>query len=324
MEFLLTISIAVVLCILVIVAAAVISYVVLPRSEAETEKRIINEMTIFENTLDTAIPQTTVHDMVANHFETPAENGKKFKKAIILGFDGARCDSLANIEDNAESAVIYLRNKGVLYISYAGGDPKGAKQYTDTAPGWATILTGQWAKVHGAVSNGVIKPTDCPSLLIDLPAKYEGFKVSFNMLWPGHFSRKDKGTYCNEIDLAKEKGYNLTINNAKTDSELHRIIIDRVSKPDCDDFLMCIYERPDENGHGTGFGNKNPKYVEAVKGCDHDAMEVIKAIESRDTYNEEDWLIIITSDHGGRGTRHGGQSIMERTTFISTNKKINF
>ena len=67
-----------------------------------------------------------------------------------------------------------------------------------------------------------------------------------------------------------------------------------------------------------------PNYVEAFKGCDHDAIEVIRAIESRTTYDEEDWLIIITSDHGGRGTRHGGQSIMERTTFISTNKKINF
>lgn len=311
-----------ILCIIVIVIAAVISYVVLPRSESETEKKTIGEMSVFENTLATALPQTTVHSIITKHFETPPDPGKTCKKAIVLGFDGARCDSLVNIINNPDSAVMYLKNKGGLYISYAGGDPKGPKQYTDTAPGWASILTGQWAKVHGAVSNGVIKSTACPSLLIDLPAKYDGFKVSFNMLWPGHFDRSEKGTYCDEIDLAKEKGYNLSINNAKTDKELHSIILNRVTEPDCDDFLMCIYERPDENGHGTGFGNKNPKYVEGVKGCDHDAMEVIKAIENRKTFSDEDWLIIITSDHGGRERRHGGQSVMERTTFISSNKKI--
>lgn len=322
MELLIVTIIAVILCIIVIAAAAIISYVVLPHSESETEKRTINEMSIFENTLASPLPQTTVHSMITKHFETPPESGKTSKKAIVLGFDGARCDSLVNIQNNPDSAVMYLKNKGGLYISYAGGDPKGERQYTDTAPGWASILTGQWVKVNGAKSNGVIKSTACPSLLIDLPAKYSGFKVSFNMLWPGHFDRSEKGTYCDEIDLAKEKGYNLSINNAKTDKQLHDIILDRVSQHDCDDFLMCIYERPDENGHGTGFGNKNPKYVEAVKGCDRDAMEVIKAIENRSTYSEEDWLIIITSDHGGRQRRHGGQSVMERTTFISSNKKI--
>lgn len=322
METTIAAVICAILCITVIVAAAVISYVVLPKSEEEEEKKTIGGMSIFENTLANPLPQTIVHNMIEKHFASAPEGEKKVKKAIVLGFDGARCDSLINIEDKPESAIIYLRNKGGLYISYAGGDPKGPKQHTDTAPGWASILTGQWAGVNKAVSNGVIKPIDCPSLLIDLPAKYSGFKVSFNMLWHGHFDRAEKGTYCDEIDYAKEKGYNLSVNNAKTDKELHNIILERVKAPQCDDFLMCIYERPDENGHGTGFGNKNPKYVEAVKGCDRDAMEVIKAIESRKTYNEEDWLIIITSDHGGRKTRHGGQSIMERTTFISSNKKI--
>lgn len=310
------------LCAAVIAAAAVISYVLLPRSESETEKKIIGEMGIFENSLSSPLPQTKVHDIIKNHFDTPPEPGKKRKKAIVLGFDGARCDSLANIAGNPDSAVMYLKNKGGLYISCAGGDPKGPKQYTDTAPGWASILTGQWAKVHGAVSNGVIKSVSCPSLLIQLPGEHEGFKVSFNVIWPGHFDRGEKGTYCDEIDFAREKGYGLSVNKAKTDGELHRIILGRVAEPDCDDFLMCIYERPDENGHGTGFGNKNPNYVDGVKGCDRDAMEVIRAIESRETYGEEDWLIIITSDHGGRKRRHGGQSVMERTTFISSSKKI--
>ncbi len=322
METIIAAVICAALCIAVIIIAAVISCKVLPDSESETEKRTVSKMAVFENSLSSPLPQTAVHSVIAKHFASPPEAGKTCKKAIVLGFDGARCDSLINLVNNPDSAVMHLKNKGGLYISYAGGSPDGPKQYTDTAPGWASILTGQWANIHGAVSNGVIKSVDCPSLLIELPSKYEGFRVSFNMIWPGHFDRAEKGTYCDEIGLAKEKGYLLSVNNAKTDSELHGIILDRVSAADCDDFLMCIYERPDENGHGTGFGNKNPNYIEGVKGCDRDAMEVIRAIESRETYGEEDWLIMITSDHGGRKRRHGGQSIMERTTFISCNKKI--
>ena len=49
--------------------------------------------------------------------------------------------------------------------------------------------------------------------------------------------------------------------------------------------------------------------------------EVIKAIEARETYETEDWLIIVTSDHGGIETGHGGPSIQERMTFVVMNKE---
>ena len=44
--------------------------------------------------------------------------------------------------------------------------------------------------------------------------------------------------------------------------------------------------------------------------------------EARETYETEDWLIIVTSDHGGIGTGHGGASIQERMTFLVMNKDI--
>ena len=55
---------------------------------------------------------------------------------------------------------------------------------------------------------------------------------------------------------------------------------------------------------------------------DYYGYDTIKAIEGRDTYETEDWLIIITSDHGGIGTDHGGNSIQERMTFIVSNKEF--
>ena len=45
------------------------------------------------------------------------------------------------------------------------------------------------------------------------------------------------------------------------------------------------------------------------------ALESINAIKARPTYETEDWLIIITSDHGGIKRNHGKESIQERMTF---------
>ena len=50
------------------------------------------------------------------------------------------------------------------------------------------------------------------------------------------------------------------------------------------------------------------------------ALEAINEIKNRETYAEEDWLIIITSDHGGIRTNHGKESIQERMTFAVINK----
>ena len=73
-----------------------------------------------------------------------------------------------------------------------------------------------------------------------------------------------------------------------------------------------------------GFSFNNPKYREAFITADNYGFEVFNAIKTRETYNTEDWLIIITSDHGGFGKNHGKESIQERMTFIITNKEFDY
>ena len=48
--------------------------------------------------------------------------------------------------------------------------------------------------------------------------------------------------------------------------------------------------------------------------------KLIEAVKARPTYETEDWLILITSDHGGYVRGHGGSTLMERMMFIVTNK----
>ena len=80
------------------------------------------------------------------------------------------------------------------------------------------------------------------------------------------------------------------------------------------DIVFGIYEGTDHNGHGTGFGNDNYKYIKGFRDQDAMCYELLQAIYSRPSYDSEDWLIIIVTDHGGIQTWHGGQTLEERST----------
>ena len=143
----------------------------------------MDSLTIFENTLDEPIPQTEIFQLVEAHFRAPLADGKTVKKALIMGWDGSRCDGLANIDPQNERSGVYklLNNGGKAYIGYCGGVPYPAAntQATSTAPGWASILTGEWADVHGITDNGIIKTLD--TLTIQTRLAQEG-PVSYTHL----------------------------------------------------------------------------------------------------------------------------------------------
>ena len=96
--------------------------------------------------------------------------------------------------------------------------------------------------------------------------------------------------------------------------------MNQLSEENCPDFTIAIYEGTDGAGHSYGFSFNNPAYKAGFERCEKYAYATLETIEDRETYETEDWLIIITSDHGGYGTGHGGASIQERMIFIVTNK----
>lgn len=86
--------------------------------------------------------------------------------------------------------------------------------------------------------------------------------------------------------------------------------------------IFAINEFPDYNGHKSGFDNNNSHYSAGVTNADRYAFELIETIKNRPEYKNEDWLILITSDHGGHGKMHGTQQETDRMTFIACNKKL--
>ncbi len=317
---------------IVLVGGIIASAILIPKMEyakdsGDTEELFRQNVALvgYENTIETAIPQTELYNIIKAHFDSPLADGKTEKKAIIIGYDGCRADVLTEMVDG-ESAVDTLLDDGAsINIAYCGGVnyPAPNTQDTSTAPGWCSILTGVWASEHGITANGITKSLEHKTLLTTLVEENKIDSSSFITKWKGHFDRKN-ATYNEEKAYCEENNLNVAFNRLKNDEASHEYTLNEVSKKDCADFIFVIYEPTDSTGHNYGFTINNPRYKEAFNTADQYGFETINAIKQRATYDTEDWLIIITSDHGGIGTDHGGASIQERMTFIITNKEFDY
>lgn len=279
---------------------------------------------IFDNRFSHAFPQTKVADIVREHLAQ--ENGKR-KKVLIFGFDGARADSMMYLIPSTDervtghnmrsrySAVTRLKEEGGLYLSYAGGERSRPEtwQPTSTAQGWASILTGKWGIENGVVQH-VAKKDSVPTVLLE--AARAGLSASFTSIWNDHFTV----TYTGEIRQAQEEQVPLIYRKVADEEELQAVLLEEIDRDT--DVIFGINEFPDYNGHGSGFGPANYRYVVGVTNADRFAFELMQHVEARPTYAREDWLFIITSDHGGHGRGHGTQKTEDRMTFLACNRKL--
>lgn len=277
----------------------------------------------FENTIETAIPQTEIYNMIKNHFESPLADGKTEKKAIIIGYDGCRADVLTEMQNENSVISALLEDGASINLAYCGGVnyPAENTQDTSTAPGWCSILTGVWADKHGITANSITKSLEYKTLLTTLVEDGTIDNSTFITKWKGHFDKKN-ATYNDEKAYCEENNLNVSFNRCENDEASKEYTLNEIGKKDCTDFIFVIYEPTDSTGHDLGFTINNPKYKESFKTADLYGMETLNAIKQRATYETEDWLIIVTSDHGGFGTGHGDASIQERMTFIVSNKEF--
>lgn len=271
----------------------------------------------YENTVEEALPQTEIYILINDHFRSPLKEGKTVKKAILIGYDGCRADVLTEIQKD-ESAIAYLTEQGAaLNLAYCGGVnyPEKNSQDTSTAPGWCSILTGTWADEHGITGNDITKTMDTKTLMTSLTEEGIIGSASFITKWAGHFDREN-ATYLAEKDYCETNSLPVDFIRCKNDNETFDYTCLTVSGDDCPDFIFTILEQTDSTGHSTGFSHNSPAYRKAFKEADLCAKEILGKITARETFAEEEWLFIITSDHGGIGTGHGDESIQERMTFV--------
>ena len=221
------------------------------------------------------------------------------KKILFIGLDGCRADAL-NVA-NTPNMDILIDNG--LFIDDALCSING--QMTSSGPGWSSMITGVWNDKHGVSDNSFSGSNfnQYPPFNILLDESGEIFHTASFIMWTPIHSEIFNGTmHYNEI-------------HTSFDGSVAQGAADYMSTEELD-ILFLNFDHPDHAGHSYGYGPDIPEYLNIIEDVDEYIGWVITAMESRPNFENEEWLVIITSDHGGNMSGHGGQSIEERTIPI--------
>ncbi len=251
-------------------------------------------------------------------------------KAVFILVDGIPADV---VEKVPTPHLDRIARQGRYLRAYVGGE-KGAcsESPTISAVGYNSLLTGTWAHKHNVPDNAIKAPNyHYPTIFRLLKDQYPARKTAVFSSWTDNRTKLLgeglPGTGNLQLDFHAD-GYELDTVRFPHDQDrdfMHRIdetvAADAVSclKAQGPDLSWVYLEYPDDMGHRYGDGER---FYRAVELMDAQVGRIAEAVQYRQQHFKEDWLLIITTDHGRdqtTGKHHGGQSDRERTTWIVTN-----
>jgi predicted AlkP superfamily pyrophosphatase or phosphodiesterase len=224
------------------------------------------------------------------------------KKVLYIGIDGTRFDAIEKADTPHLDA---LMASGVHSPTCLILGERYQKNDTISGPGWSSILTGVWADKHGVHDNSFQgrKYEDFPHFFARLKHVRPEAKTASFVTWKPIAEYITSAADVNEQFEENPKGavadYDRYDTAATAAAEKHLA----EANPDA---VFLYLGQVDVAGHTHGFHPSVAEYIAAVERADKLVGRAVAAVKSRKTYADEDWLIVVTSDHGGQGKGHGG------------------
>ena len=255
------------------------------------------------------------------------------KKTLFIILDGIQRELL---ENNPTPNLDDIAVQGGYAHAYVGGKKDGYSETpTISAVGYNSLLTGVWVNKHNVKGNGIHQPN------YYYPTIFKKFKENY--------PNKTIAVYSTWLDnRTKLVGENLeATGRLQLDYHFDGLEIDTLSYPHDDqsdyikkidqavstyaandvitkgpDLTWVYLQYTDDMGHRFG---ESPQMDAGIQEADRQVGLIWEAIKKREISHNEEWMIIITTDHGRKvgGKGHGGQSDEERATWIVSNKKFN-
>ena len=229
------------------------------------------------------------------------------KKVLVIGLDGIRVDILAEAT---------TPNIDRLIAEGFFSDQARTNVRTVSGPGWSSMLIGARTDKHLVNSNNFTGNDyatypDFLTRLEQVDSSYHTFAV---VDWAPLGTTASGGPlFSDAVDEllffdGAEEGY------GRADSLSVDAAVDRLEIGDIDAAFVYIGD-PDEVAHATS--TYAPEYRTAIEVADVLVGRLVAAIQARPTYADEDWLILVSTDHGRNDEGgHGGDSDKERTIFF--------
>ena len=198
-------------------------------------------------------------------------------KVLIIGIDGTMPSALA---------VAHTPNLDVLKSNGCYSVRVVTHPVTHSAACWSSFFTGVWGDKHGVNDPGNSfagnQFSNYPSFFKHLEAANSNWNTLAFARWAPVLTVVPDA----DVKLAFDS------DAAITDETCRRLTN---SNPDV--FWMILLD-VDSEGHASGWGPTVTNYVRAIETADGRVGQIIGALTNRATYSNENWLVIVQTDHG--------------------------
>ena len=225
------------------------------------------------------------------------------RKVLTIALDGLRPDALMaanapNIDSLLDGSFFGTPGPSGIFADYAQSE-----HLTFSGPGWGAYMTGLHVDRHGADTNGfenVVPGTT--DWFTPLEAFNPGLNTHRVITWVIAHTSIPSGADVADVYEYDQNGDELMTNR----------VVD-LMQTSATDAVMMFYSDTDTAGHTFGFDPAAPGYLAEIESTDAQIGQVLSAMAARPTFSNEDWLVLLTSDHGGLGTGHHGGLPPQRT-----------
>ena len=245
----------------------------------------------------------------------------KDPKAIFVIVDGVPPDVLESVPTPNLDAIA---GKHGYTKAYVGGTP-GTESESPTVSGvsYNSLLTGTWSNKNNVWDNQIGEPDyDYWDIFRIAKSHDASLHTAIFSTWT------DNRTKLLGDGLEAAGGYKLDMERFPHDEkadyirDIDELVTDEAAtyiKNNGPDLSWVYLQYTDDVAHFFGDG---PEMAAAVQRMDDQIGRIWQAIRHRQLTTNEDWMIVVTTDHGRdaeTGKHHGGQTERERTIWIVTN-----
>jgi len=232
-------------------------------------------------------------------FEKQEIVSAKKRKVLLIGIDGATGEDVKKIMPPIISSI--LPNSKYSWQSRSDAPVSDAGT-------WKNIMTGI-ATIHKIQDSSFVVPesTNEHEAVVEYPSLIERLQATPKMKYAVAVSPWK--TMVDKLLVYADEPIAVSDDAAVADTAIKKLAINKA------DLVVVNFNQVNIAGLKYGYSADVPEYKAAVNQVDTYIGKLLEAVKARKTYANEEWLVVITSNHGGFNKGFTSQTDRERNSF---------